>query len=61
MPRPRIYKNRAEQQRAYRQRQKKRREAESAPTVAVVDASESPAVERIQKAGEDAIEAFFRR
>lgn len=61
MPRARIYKNRAEQQAAYRRRVKARRAAEQAPTEAVVDANQSPAVERIQKAGEDAIEAFFRR
>lgn len=64
MPQPRKYKNAAERQAAYRRRQKQKRQeravdARGIPTDAEVGKTDF--VERIQQAGEDAIEQFFRR
>lgn len=60
MPQPRKYRNAAERQAAYRRRQKQKRQ-ERAERVSVPDQDLTPFVERIQQAGEDAIEQFFRR
>lgn len=57
MPQPRKYKNAAERQATYRRRQKQKRQER----VSVPNQDVTPFVERIQQAGEDAIEQFFRR
>lgn len=64
MPRKREYETNADRQRAYRQRKKQRKlDAQGIPLDAQVGKakSEETFVNEVQQAGDDAIEAFFRR
>lgn len=65
MPQARKWRDNAEKQKAYRHRKKERAALDAAgiPLDAPVGKADSREefVERVQKAGEDALDAFFRR